>query len=52
MTVIDNVAPFKAKQVIGNTRNWYDGELLEKPTSRDKLVKVLKKARLHIDKEL
>ena len=52
MTVIDNVAPCKTKRVKGNTQNWFDGEVLEKLRPRDKLVKALKKTRLHIDKKL
>ena len=51
MTVIDNVAPCKTKRVKGNTQIWFDGEVLEEIRSRNKLYKVLKKARLHIDKE-
>ena len=52
MTVIDNVAPCKSKRVKGNTQNWFDGEVIEKLRSRDKLFKAFKKMRLHIDKEL
>ena len=52
MTVIDNVAPCKTKQVKGNTQNWFDGEVHEKLKLRDKLFKAFKKTRLHINKEL
>ena len=52
MTVIKNVVPCKTKQVKGNTQNWFDGEVLEKLRSRDKLFKAFKKQRLHIDIEL
>ena len=52
MTVIDNVAPCKTKRVKGNIQNWFDGEVLEKLSSRDKLSKAFKKTRLHINKEL
>ena len=52
MTVIDNVAPCKTKRVKGNTQNWFDGKVLEKLRSRDKLFKAFKKTRPHIDKEL
>ena len=31
---------------------WFDGEVLEKLNSRDKLFQKFKKSRLHIDKEL
>ena len=52
MTVTDNVAPCKTTRVKGNTQNWFDGEVLEKLRSRDKLFKAFKKTRLHIDTEL
>ena len=52
MTVNDNVVPCKSKQFKLYTQNWFDGEVLEKLRSRDKLFKPFKKTRLHIDKEL
>ena len=52
MTVIDEIAPFKTKLVKRNTQKWFDGEVLEKVNSNDKLFKKFKKSRLHIDKEL
>ena len=52
MTVIDNIAPCKTKQVKGNTQNWFNGEVLKKFRSRDKFFKAFKKTRLHIDKKL
>ena len=52
MTVNDNVTSCKAKRVKGNTQNWFDGKVLEKLRSRDKLFKAFKKTKLHIDKEL
>ena len=52
MTVIDNVAPCKTKQVKGSTRNWFDREILQKFMTWDKLFKASKKPRLYIDKEL
>ena len=36
MTVTDDVAPCKIKQVKGNTQSCFDGEVLEKLRSRDK----------------
>ena len=52
MTVIDNIAPCKTKRLKGNTQNWFDGKIFEKIRSRDKLLNVFKKMRLHINKEL
>ena len=37
MTIIDNVAPSKTKPVKGNIQNWFDGEVIKKLRSRDKL---------------
>lgn len=36
----------------GNTQNWFNGELLEKLSSRDILFKAFKKTRLHIHKKI
>ena len=52
MTVTDNATPCKTKRVKRYTQNWFDGEVLEKLRSKDKLFKAFKKTRLHIDKEL
>ena len=48
---IDNIVPCKPKRVKGNSQNWFDGEVLEKRRSRDKLFKAFKKRKLRIDKE-
>ena len=37
MTVIEKIALFKTKRVKGNTQKWFDGDVLEKLNSRDKL---------------
>ena len=37
MTVIDKIASFKTERVKGNTQKWFDGEVLEKLNSRDKI---------------
>ena len=52
MTVIDKIAPFKTERVKGNNQKWFDGEVLEKLNSWDKLFPKFKKSRLHIDKDL
>ena len=52
MIIINNAAPYKTKRVKGNSQNWFDGEVLEKLRPIDKLFKVFKKTRLHINKEL
>ena len=40
------------KRVKGNTQKWFDGEVLKKLNSRNKVFQKLKNSRLHIDKEL
>ena len=52
MMIIKNAAPCKTKRVKGNSQDWFDGQVLEKLRSIDKLFKVFKKTRLHINKEL
>ena len=41
MTVIDKI-PLKTKRVKGTTQKWFDGEVLEKLNSRDKLFQKFK----------
>lgn len=45
---MENVSPRKIKRVKGNTQNWVDGEIIEKPRLTDKLFKAFKETRLHI----
>ena len=39
MTVIDKIAPYKNKQVKGNTQKWFDGEVLEKLNLRNNVLR-------------
>ena len=43
MSVIDKLASFKTKRVIGNSQEWFDGEVLESITLRDKLFRTFKR---------
>ena len=52
MTVIDKIAPYRNKQIKGNTEKWSDSEILEKLNARDKRFKKFIKPRLNIDTEL
>ena len=52
MTVFDKIDPYKGKRVKINTKNCFDGKVLEKLNWRNKLFKKFKKSRLQIDKEL
>ena len=50
MAVIDNLAPCKNKRIKGISQNWFDAEIMEKISDRDKLFKKFKKSHLHVDK--
>ena len=52
MVAIDKVAPIKERRIKQTSQEWFDGEISEAIKSRDKLLKKLKRSRLHIDKEL
>ena len=50
--VVNNIAPLKTAR-IKNTRNeWFDWEIAEKLSIRDKLFKQFKSSRLKIDWEI
>ena len=51
MGVIDNLAPSKNKHIMGTSQNWFDAEIIEKISDRDKLYKKFKKSCLHLDKD-
>ena len=52
MGVIDLVAPIKSRWIKQNSQEWFDGEVAEKVSVRDKLFKKFKKSKLHIHKEI
>ena len=52
MSVIGKLAPFKTKQVKGNSQEWFDGEVPESISLRDKLFKNFKRGKLNVDKEI
>ena len=52
MRVIDLVAPIKSRRIKQNSQKWFDGEVAEKISVRDKLLKKFKISKLHIDKEI
>ena len=52
MIVIDKLAPFKTKRVKGNWQEWFDGEVLESISQKDKLFKKFKRSKLNVDKEI
>ena len=47
--VINQVAPLKQSKVKNRSQEWFDGEVAEKISERDKLFKKFKKSRLHVD---
>ena len=52
MVAINKVAPIKESRLKHNSQEWFDGEIFEAIRNRDKLLKKVKRSRLHIDKEL
>ena len=48
--VINNLAPYKTIRVKNQSNEWFDGELVEQISNRDKLFKKFKKSKLNIDK--
>ena len=52
MGVIDLVAPIKSRRIKQNSQEWFDGEVVEKISVRDKLFETFKKSKLRIDKEI
>ena len=47
--VINNLAPYKTIRVKNQSNKWFDGELAEQISDRDKLFKKFEKSKLHID---
>ena len=51
MAVTDNLALSKSKRIKGTSQNWFDAEIMEKISYRDKRLKKFKKPCLHVDKD-
>ena len=47
--VINNCALYKTIRVKNQSNEWFDGELAEQISNRDKLFKKFKESKLHID---
>ena len=47
--VVNNLAPYKTIRKKNQSNEWFDGELAEQISDRDKLFKKFKKSKLHID---
>ena len=52
MGVIDLVAPIKSRRIKQNSQEWFDGQVAERISVRDRLFKKFKKSKLHINKEI
>ena len=52
MEVIDKVVPVKNKRMKRFSQEWFDREISENLIICDKLFKIFKKTRLHVDKEI
>ena len=50
--LLDNIAPLKKSRVKNNSQEWFDGEIAEQIVVRDKNLKLFKKSKLHIDREI
>ena len=51
-SVIDKLPPFETKQLKGNSKEWFDVEVLESIALRDKLFQKFKHGNLNVDKEI
>ena len=52
MGVINLVALIKSRQIKQNSEEWFDGEVAERISVRDRLFKKFKKSKLYINKEI
>ena len=52
MGVINLVALIKSRQIKQNSEEWFDGEVAERISVRDRLFKEFKKSKLYINKEI
>ena len=50
--VVNAVAPFKTVRVKSNTTEWFDGEIVDKIYTREKLYKRFKLIKLRVDEEI
>ena len=50
--VVNNIAPLKTVRIINASNKWFDREIAEKLSIRDKLFKRFKSSRLEIDWEI
>ena len=46
--VINNIAPLKTARIKNTSNEWFDGEIAETLSIRDKLFKIFKSTRLNI----
>ena len=50
--VINAIAPFMTVRTKNNAGECFDGEIAEKMQTRDKLYKIFKSKKIHVDKKL
>ena len=50
--MVNNIAPSKTARIKNTSSEWFDGEIAEKLSIRDKLFKKFKLSRLDIDWEI
>ena len=51
MAVIDNLPFSKSKRIKGTSQDWFDAEIMEKISERNKIIKKFKKFPLHVNKD-
>ena len=51
MAVTDNLAPSENKHIKDTSQDWFDAEIMEKISEKDKLSKKFKNSYLYLDKD-
>ena len=50
--VVNNIAPLKTARIKNTSNEWFDREIAEKLSKKDKIFKKFKSSRLNIDWEI
>ena len=50
--MVNKIAPLKTMRTKNTSSEWFDGEIAEKLSLRDELIKIFKSSRLNIDWEI
>ena len=52
LSAIEKIAPIKTVRIKNRNQEWFDSDVSEKISTRDKLFRKYKKSKLHVDKEI